>query len=123
MESVGYDYEIFNLDGYNASVSLNMTEFKISKDQSQKFYDGSEDRIDFETDYGRYEVNTTGYFIRERRGESYSYRVRVYAICRVSNPIEFSITFDTPNGIKQFEEAFKKYIDKFPFFSETEQVN
>jgi hypothetical protein len=65
-------------------------------------------RIDFQTNYPRHSINTTGHIVNENG----IYAIGIVRTTRVSNPIEISVTIRTPEGIKQLEECVNKLVDE-----------
>jgi len=105
MESVTYDCVshtfIFSTD--DVMISIDMTGCKCVGDLH------NDDQVSFETSFGRYMINTSGWFVKEHN----SYSIGVVATTRVSNPIEFSIQIKTDVGRKQFEQSFQSYLDDY----------
>lgn len=101
MEKVSFEYNILSIYKDDCQCSIEFNDFKITGDI---FIDK---RIDFETNFNRYSVNTTGYIIRDHVG----YKIAVYRMCRVPNPVEIYFTIKTPEGMKQLEECIKELVE------------
>ncbi|AYV75508.1 MAG: hypothetical protein Terrestrivirus2_16 [Terrestrivirus sp.] len=104
METVTYEYSNLCIHIFDmmCSIDFSEAEFEITGDLLV------DKRIDFQTNYPRHSVNTTGHIVNENG----VYSIGVVRACRVSNPIELSVTIRTPEGIKQLEECVRKLIDE-----------